>query len=335
MDKKNETIPKEVMLKELELWKDGDIDLHDTRGEYEYETMWQMFRKVIETSSWGTSEFGGPVWIMDFTLDNLRKLFPESPLLDFMENEKEQGFIRPRGMANSLKLATFSEWFAYRARTFIIQQGLGNVILKNEGTWTSNLSFYCWGFVLKALCSAIGGEIILPKDQDMLKYNFSYREKVIVDKLDFLTCLDCSKMVETYPCFIGQATLSMHSDIYGDCYLLQHHNSLPPYTTVIPETINEKILTLIINDLMDDIAIYGRIERHYPLMKYPERPCLHTYGNHFEKSSNMFTWKRNDGKGVEEIKINLPQIDPKHGIFWHKQFPPKQTWQVFRRLKLE
>ncbi len=35
MDKKNETIPKEVMLQELELWKDGVIDLHDTRGEYE------------------------------------------------------------------------------------------------------------------------------------------------------------------------------------------------------------------------------------------------------------------------------------------------------------
>lgn len=335
MNKKNEIIPQEIILRELELWKSGKADSCN-----EYETMWQMFHKVIETSSWGTSEFGGPVWIMDFTLENLHKLFPQNLLLDFMENEKSKGLNA--SLSAFMSLSSFSEWFSKRAHNFIIRQGLGNVILKKECGWTSCLRFYCWADVLRAIRGMIGGEITTPSDQDMIEYEFSYREKQHIDDNEFLTFLDCQTMVDRYPTFIGLSTLVRSSDIYGDCYPLPNHNSLPLGSFVIPETISEKILILLINDLMDakarnysgknDEAIVLRNTKikRYPLMKYRqcldyEMPC----GHHFVPSDNKFTWSYKDN-GIlkfKEIKIDLPEIAPEYGEFWHKQFPPKQTWR--------
>lgn len=38
---------------------------------------WEIFDTIIKESTWGSSEAGGPVWVMDFRLKKLKKRFPE------------------------------------------------------------------------------------------------------------------------------------------------------------------------------------------------------------------------------------------------------------------
>ena len=68
---KNASVSQNTVLREMALWQKDECSRFG-----EYETLWQMFRMVVTTSSYVTSEFGGPVWLMDFSLANLKKLFP-------------------------------------------------------------------------------------------------------------------------------------------------------------------------------------------------------------------------------------------------------------------
>ncbi|MBR3676913.1 MAG: hypothetical protein IKN71_07255 [Alphaproteobacteria bacterium] len=298
----------------------------------DYDELWKMFHLVINTGSWGTSEFGGPVWLMDFSLANLKKLYPESPWIPVMENEWSKGKLFG-GTAESKLLRDFSEWFEYRARHLINQLGLGNVIIKQETSFDGNISLYGWGIFLDVVQSLVGGKVKRTHEQLMLKNNFSYAEAEAVSHGIFLTCLKSDGMVRRFPCFHGSGIHYVkHSDTYGDCYRLNHFSLTDGY--VIPETVPEKFLMLIVNDLMECKAQgHGnRADKYgytvpYPAMKFEKYlDCNRGYEQHFHPTADVFRWKRRNGS-FEEIKVELPQIDAKYGKFWHRAFPPKQNWR--------
>lgn len=322
------------VLQEMELWRKNEGFMLD-----DYDTLWEMFRAVVTSSSYGTSEFGGPVWLMDFSLANLQKLFPDNPWLEAMEKEWEKGSHGRQKFLESRQLRQFSDWFEYRACHFIKWLGLGNVIIKQEvDPCDGSISFYGHGLFLDVVRSLLEGKVYRPSMKDMVEWDFSARECDTVRRGNFLTKLTNEGMFERYPCFLGRSIqygvqYIKTSKVYGDCYELPHFSLTEGF--VISETVQEKILMLVVNDLMECKAQgYGNKADSegnvvpYPRMKFEQYlDCAHSScEHHFHPTVDVFRWKRSDGK-TEEIKIDLPQIEPKYGEFWHRQFPPKQNWR--------
>lgn len=327
---KNNISPQNKILREMEMWQKNDCSQFE-----DYNTLWEMFRTVVTSSSYGTSEFGGPVWLMDFSLANLQKLFPNNPWLEAMQKEWEKGSYG-KYFPKSEQLRRFSDWFEYRASHLIEWLGLGNVIVKQEtNNYLGNMSLYGWGLFLDVVQSLLGGNVYRPTNESMLRWKFSLRESDAVRRGNFLTKLTNENMRKVFPCFLGRGIQYVkQSNVYGDCYELPHFSLTKGF--VIAETIPEKILILVVNDLMECKAQgYGnKADREgnvvpYPKMKFeqyldctPQYVCV----NHFRPTVDVFSWKRSDGK-FEEIKIQLPQINPEYGEFWHRQFPMKQNWR--------
>lgn len=322
---------KNKVLQEMKMWQNS---CYHKFGEYD--TLWKMFRAVIATSSWGTSEYGGPVWLMDFSLNNLQKLFPDNPWLAAMQNEWSKGKQEYSDVATSEALIAFSEWFEYRAEHFVKQLGLGNVIVKSETSYNGNLSFYGQSIFLDVVQGLLGGTVERLHHQTMLKFGFSLDEIGKVMHGNFLTRLKSDRMFKKFPNNYGPG-LHLHKNdyVHGKCYKLEHFSLTDGY--VIPETVQEKFLMLVVNDLMeyDAQSCGNRADRDvdaisYPQMKYEHYLDLHGgYGNHFRPTSDVFQWWNRDGI-VAEIKIEIPQIDALYGEFWHRQFPPKQNWRAVK-----
>lgn len=297
-----------------------------------------MFRTVILSSSYGTAEFGGPVWLIDFSLVNLQKLFPNNPWLETMQKEWEKGSHGRGNFPESEQLRQFSDWFEYRTSNFVEWLGLGNVIIKQETGCQGNISLYGWGLFLDVVQSLLKGRVYRPTNESMLNCRFSLRESDAVRQGNFFTKLTNEDMVGKFPCFLGRDIQYVkHSEVYGTCYELPHFSLTEGF--VIAETIPEKFLMLVVNDLMEckaqgygnkadkegNIVPYSKMKFEQFLDCVPPYICV----NHFHPTVETFRWKRSDGK-FEEVKIDLPQIDPQYGEFWHRQFPPKQNW---RKLK--
>ena len=325
MKKQNEYVSaQDKVLAEMEMWRENPL-----RKWKDYDTLWKMFSAVIKSSSYGTSEFGGPVWLLDFSLANLQKLFPNNPWLEAMQKEREKGKY---AVASEL-LLDFSQWFEISAEKFVNQLGLGNVIVKSETGYNGNLSLYGWGLFLDVVQSLTDGEVYRPNRECMMKRNFSVRESDAVRRGNFLTKLYGRSIVTKFPCFRGGIRCCRESDLYGDCYTLEHFSLTKGF--VIPETQQEKFLMLIVNDLMECKAQgYGNTADKegnvvpYPKMKFEQYLDSAHYGCglHFKPTVDVFRWQRRDGH-FEEIKPMLPKIDSKYGEFWHRQFPPKQNWR--------
>lgn len=314
------------VLKEMKMWHDNGC-----RKYADYETLWQMFRAVVSSSNYGTSDFGGPVWLMDFSLANLKKLFPGNPWLEAMEQEK----IESEATGKSHSLGKFSEWFKFRAESMTKFLGLGNVIIKYDTASGEAVMLYGWGVFLDAVESFVNGNVERLSFGLMIKWNFSLRESEAVRKGKFFTSLNAASMVKMYPSASGNADEVKHSDVFGDCYRLKHFSLTKGY--VIPETTPEKILMLVINDLMESVAqgCGNELDRDglvcpYPRMKYDKYlDGIGGCGHHFKPTTDVFRWRRKDG-GIEEIKVELPKIEEKYGEFWHRQFPPKQNWRELK-----
>lgn len=325
---KSKVMSRDRVLREMKMWQDNDCSILG-----EYDTLWEMFKTVVTSSSWGTSEFGGPVWIMDFSLENLKKLFPDNPWIEAMEKEWDKGKDKYIGYPVSRQIPSFSEWFSHRARYLMRWLGLGNVIVKVEAGSCGNVTLYGWGVFLDVVQSLVGGEVNRPYARNMVDWNFSLRESEQVRKGNFFT--DLTTRMQSFPCSYGSGFhYFKESETYGKCFRLNHFSLTKGY--VIPETQPEKFLMLIVNDLMECKAQgYGnKADKEgticpYPQMKFAQYLDYTGYCNgHFQPTKDVFRWKRDDDGRIEEIKIDLPEIDAKHGTFWHRQFPPKQNWRV-------
>ena len=330
-ENKIKALSQDKVLREMKLWYENECSMLD-----DYDTLWEMFRTVITSSNYGTSEFGGPIWLMDFSLANLQKLFPDNPWLEAMEKEWDKGKWSHSGMAKSEVLKRFSEWFQYRVEHLVRWLGLGNVIVKQETDFEGNISLYGWGIFLDVVQSIVGGRVERLHHELMLKYNFSYNEVGEVIHGNYPTRLKSDSMFKKFPCNYGHGfSYCKHSNIYGDCYQLKHFSLTTGY--VIPETAQEKFLMLVVNDLMECKAQgYGnKADKDgytvpYPQMKFAQYlECKNACNHHFQPTTDIFRWKRKDGY-VEEIAIELPKIDAKYGEFWHRQFPPKQNWRELK-----
>ncbi len=326
-----ENVSRHQALQEMQMWQNDNFSMFG-----EYGTLWAMFRAVVTSSSWGTSEFGGPVWLMDFSLANLQKLFPDNAWLETMKYECDKGKQDNSDTAASDILIKFSDWFKYRADHFIKQLGLSNVIVKVEASYDGNISLYGQGIFLDLVQSLVKGHVVRVHHETMLKYNFSYDELEAVIHGNFLTKLSNDTMVRTFPGSYGSGFHYYKDDyVHGKCYKLEHFSLTDGY--VVPETVQEKFLMLVVNDLMECKAQgYGnKADKDgytvpYPQLKYEHFLDLHRgSGNHFRPTSNVFQWWSKDGI-IAEIKIEIPQIEAKYGEFWHRQFPPKQNWRAIK-----
>ena len=163
---------------------------------------------------------------------------------------------------------------------------------------------------------------------------FSYAESEAITHGMYPTRLRSGSLAKSFPYGATSGIHHLkHSDIYGDCYKLEHFSLTTGY--VIPETIPEKFLILVVNDLMECKAQghgnkadqYG-YKVPYPQMKFDKYLEIKgDFGQHFRPTADVFCWKRRDCK-TEEITVTLPKIKLGYNEFWHWQFPPKQNWRV-------
>ncbi|MBP5399685.1 MAG: hypothetical protein J6Y53_04640 [Alphaproteobacteria bacterium] len=295
---------------------------HEFSVHNEYAELWEMFHKIVTTSTWGSSQYGGPIWIMDFSLDNLKKFFPDSVWLELMYLEREQGFYG-KTLAVSTTLRRFSNWFSIRAHRFILTQGLGNVLVKEESGISGNLSFYSSAAFLSFVQRFIEGSLNEPSMDTMMWQHFSPSEINIVREKNFLTNLD-GGFVDKYPCFCGHGKhYYTMSQKYGQCYEILHPSQTKGF--VASENVPEKFLTILVYDLMESIAQLNDDPEDYvyicpyPLLKYSEYldRNIGEYDRHFCKTKDVFKYQ-----GQEEIKIELPDQQG----WWHRNFMPKQNW---------
>ena len=337
MKTKIEQISPDVALREMKLWKANGF----STSAAEYETLWSIFRTVVTSSSWGTSEYGGPVWLMDFSLANFKKLFPDNPWILYLEDEAGKG-KNDSLTAVSKPLCDFYNWFYRKSKAFVNQLGLGNVIVKMETKCLcsgGNIILYgssaFLDYVKNLTCGRLG-IVDRPDKMTMLQFNYSLREFEIVKNGDFLCSLSNGGMTHEYPMrFIGLDFVRT-SSVYGDCFILKHPSITEDY--VVPETCPEKFLIFIINDLMeckaqnrDGVGFeewYRIANCPYPKMRFEQYLKNHYACDlHFCPTSNVFDWWRHDYK-TEMIEVDFPQIDVDYGEFWHRQFPLKQHWRV-------
>ncbi len=321
------------VLRDMEQWLSAELRFADDN-----ETLWTMFKTVVTSSSWGTSEYGGPVWLMDFSLDNLKKLFPDNPWLLAMEEERSKGKYEAIGCTKSSILSSFSLWFELRARKFITKCGLGNVLLKLESSYSGSLSFYCWGTFLVALQKAVKGYLYRPTETTMLDCNFSLKESKIVQRGEFLTYLSNGwvdsepVMRNSFPDFTPEWDLrwvKKHSK-YGECYQAWNFCSAKGY--IIPEITQEKFLILLVSDMMeaearlvqnkDELGLDSKYY-FYPPMRYDTYLAEESSSwGHIRFTQNVYITRS------VSITVELPKIDAEYGEFWHRQFPLKQHWRT-------
>ena len=353
------SISPDMALRDMELWNMNRCEVYS-----DYETLWRMFHAVIKSSSWGTSEYGGPVWLMDFSLANLEKLYPDNPWLSRMWFEWMLGKDKLFGYAKSERLGKFSDWFRVRAQNLIEKNALGNVILKLETGRNGSIFYYAWGGFLEILKFFVNGHIYYLDYAQMREKDVSVRDMERMQKARFHTYLSNYGgqdriMVEKFPYPIPDKGIPyLHSDKYGDCSEFSKYTDQKGY--LIPENKQEKFLIIFTNDLMehkaqgrysnikdcsdykewahqseDDISVKERVRNL--IFPYPKMRCdEYLYKDDFftsriklepTPSSADFTWVRRDFR-IESIKIELPKIAEEYGEFWHRQFPLKQHWRV-------
>ena len=330
MDNVVESISRDETLRDMEMWKASRYAVFG-----EFETLWKMFRAVVENSSYGTSEYGGPVWVLDFSLKNLKKFYPDNVWLEAMEQELNKGKLYPEvsDLTKSNVLVMFSSWFCKRATAMIEDFGLGNVIAKYDGL-AENIYLYGNNIFLSYIGLFVNGEVFCPGSSRLsIGDNFHFSSKELLDHGDFYTYLVRGFMWSEYPnssvwkkC-CGKAPLMRHK-VYGECYPLPHPGLTNGF--VASETDKVKYLTLIVKDTMDAIKIapdavnkiWGR-KVPYPKMQYLDKGWLGIASR--SSQSDVFKWRCQNGRH-KKVKVALPQIDEKYGEFWHLQFPLKQNW---------
>lgn len=328
MDSVVENISREETLRDMKMWQISRYSICD-----EYETLWKMFCAVVATGSYGTSEYGGPVWILDFSLENLKKIYPDNIWLQTMERELRKGKVCPEisNFAKSQELVCFSRWFECRADALITEFGLGNVIVKYDGL-SDSICLYGNNVFLMFVATYVNGYVELQRDKLKIEDTL-FSDTETLSGREYYTSFKQGRMWSEYPnssvwteC-VGKAPLMLHK-VYGECYLLPHPGLTNGF--VASETDKVKYLTLIVKDTMDAIKIapdavnkiWGR-KVPYPKMQYLDKGWLGIASR--SSQSDVFKWRCQNGR-YKKVKVALPQIDEKYGEFWHLQFPLKQNW---------
>ena len=298
----------------------------------EPEDLWEMLRGVVRNSGYGKYGNGGPILVLDFSLENLRKLFPNSHWLDVMSGERQKGLDETGSYPKSELLRNFCDWFDYRAGFFVKILGLGNALIKLEekGLYGEKFSFYGWGIFLDALQQLVGGKVDRPSKQSMVSGDFSLKESEIVRQWLFPTWLK-GGFVSRFPCGRGPGIhYYMNHPVYGVCHCVEHWSETKGY--VIPETDPARILGLLMYDLMEAKAQgYGNGRDAdgnmcpYPVMKYDFYLDWHMPTDyHFRSTDDSFRWCCGGGR-TEEIEFELPDISGNE--FWHRLYPTKESWR--------
>lgn len=315
-----ESISSYQVKQDMELWKSSS---HSTSEEYE--TLWKMFRAVVLSSSYGTSEYGGPVWLMDFSIENLKRFYPYNAWLHALERKK----LKINGQAEAEELILFSRWFEERADAMITTLGLGNVMVKVEAG-VDNVSLYANSLFLDIVQEYVRGTVDRLTKGYMLRH-FSLKDSVIVMNGEFPTRLG-GVIVNSFP--TTDVSCYFVRNKVGEFYLLKNWEAFSSDAVeraIGVETIKEKFLILLVNDLMEAkarneiLSSYDYVEPQYPKMKYEK--YLDLSSNSFKPTVNVFEWPC-QGNESRKIKIRLPRINPKYGEFWHRKFPLKQNWRM-------
>ncbi len=309
----------------------------------------EVFMAVIGSSTWGSSKGGGPVWIMDFRLENLKKLCPQNWWVEALE---EQVLVTKN---DGLPLLDTYRCIHDLAKKFILGQQLCNVLVVTDYINTSNpdMTFFSLFSYCKKISEILHGresKIPLRQISDILR---AQSPKIIGDDFVWYVSLSSSYQGGTsvrygFPdwsrarkCISG--SVKTDNNEYVDVCVMPYPVPSHGYVTYddrlgprIFKVDDSKWLNTMVYNVKDweiwiPNVIYDTMELasmkyweskgQYPLMHYNKNPL----SEGVNKIEEPFTCC---GTVYNQLELNIPKVsDPEN---WHKDFFPKQYWKTYK-----
>jgi len=287
-----------------------------------YPEGWEIFDAVISSSTWGSGPTGGPVWILDFRYENVVSLLPKHPWLPLLKVGDN----------------CVEHWLEWRVERFIAWHKLGNVLLVHSHSYgkdvCSRCTFYANAYLLRKIETAcIGGKIwdICQREkmsEEYLRKHYSHlrygevmqivkEQALIVETGDFYTYMESwsgnRPMWNIYPdAHVGQCLGAMtlarqflHRGVQY-CELLHKSKDVEVGQYVKSVKGYENYLPMLVYDLMEN----WQNGEPWPMAFYQKREQTWNY------------------EGEYEYKLELDDNLQKYP--WHRRFPPKQKWEIYK-----
>lgn len=298
----------------------------------------EVFMAVIGSSTWGSSKGGGPVWIMDFRLENLKKLCPQN----WWVKALEEHVIATKN--DGLELSHTYRRIQDLAKKFILGQQLCNVLVVTDCIYTSNpdMTF----FSLFSYCQKISeifhgrkSEIPLRQISDILR---EQSLKIIGDDFVWYVSLSSSyqggaSVQYGFPDWARARGSSIDGEVCAMPYPVPSHGYISyedKWGCRIFNVDDHKWLNTMVYNVKDwDIwipnVIYDTMELasmrywdgkvQYPLMHYNKKPL----SEGINKIEEPILYSRTV---YDKLEVNIPKVSDAEN--WHKDFFPKQHWKT-------
>ena len=304
----------------------------------DYVELWDIFDKVIQCGQYGSQPVGGPIWVMDFSVENMKKLCPKHPWLEVFFSENNDA------SADAFS-QSFLRWFEKRAHSYIMSFGLCYVFLtfgKNEKKSLIGERFYAPAAFLDVLQAVLRcGQIkrLNPSRK------FSQKVRQAVADGNYLTYLVAKdgfhRRYPSYACF-GQIRPSMvyYHDEY--CYPLSYIGEQGK-KLLIPIKDAKRYLPLVVYDLMQLIGQLSKklsdipkfatesensrlrsLDKQYPYGGGGMRFC---FRHRILLDNGKFILPMREWSYLGQHPLSYP-ILPEWNPVWYLNFEPKEKWRL-------
>ena len=285
----------------------------------------EIILTVVNSSTWGSHRTGGPVWVMDFSYENVKSLLPNNPWVPYFSKDKYNESIR-------MMLVYVKE--------FVLATCINNVLLvyPNDDHVVSGrpkMTFFTDYRILKFIDATV-----YPRH----KFAFNKYWEYNLYSLEKRRSLDLLFVCETERLSKGEYVVCVdrlpkepmidHGDDneYWDYPLYEIDKGRMGLSAQIPKSGQIKdYLPMCIADVME----YMRLEGLDIAMRHEFR-----YTSHADTSERVALLKKSGIKNacgivpvnrVDKVKmvyqtleLKMPEITEEH---WFKQFPKKIKWE--------
>ncbi|MCM1324529.1 MAG: hypothetical protein NC218_10435 [Acetobacter sp.] len=297
--------------------------------------LWDIFEKVIGSSTYGSSTMGGPVWILDFRLKTLKKLFPEHPWIVFINQYDTE---------NSERLASgIGNCFSFWAYLFVKKQGLCNVLVAVDNLYKrESVTFYSLISFNRMLSSVLQqGEVEGAPMTMVYDILMSRNSKIKGD--DYIWGAYFGHLPESFPnrwskknnaswlllkqdgkdyCRLPYPCPQLISIKENANYAYSPKHFVYQFAKNYAQSVQgwENYLPMVIYDCMELVSM-GYVaedfpECQYPMIQYPP------------ENKDSFELGMSSRMRKPFLDVQIPMIsNPEQ---WHKEFSPKEYWQLIK-----
>ena len=297
--------------------------------------LFEIIEYIFDNTSWGTHSSGGPVWVMDFSYENLKSVIPDNPLVPYFKIEEIQNLLQ-------IGLGV--------AENFIKKTGVCNVLIIYPNSRSIFFTYSaCFEFIAKNFYGFKNYAFL-----NRCKFNDSKSQSLLlmhefrkIEQGDFITKIEVADqsalMVDfgslkrgywNYP-FYDVNKIIYNNDCVWTLNSAQDVAKIDKLQDYLPLLMYDIMEFISANTILVDKGLYPTfrlpyyVEDHgYPRERaillsksgFPYKEQMDSYNYYtFQKSADSCEFYK------EKLRLNLhlPELTDK---FWHRQFPKKTNW---------